>query len=1004
MPSTRTRRGASRGAPMLRLRIGFVLIAIVLSFFGARLVQLQGVDPRSYAVRWRPPRAPCGCRWWPSGATSSTATAYPLADSIKGKMVIADPDLTADRAPELARLLSDRLSVDYFRTLTALRGREEGSRYEYVARRVPSTLASDTLAELDEAGFNGISLQDDPIRDYPAGDVAANLLGYMGTDEPLGGFERTFDKQLAGVDGEATWQSNSGKGVRIPLRESTLKAAHNGAPLRTTIDRDLQWFTQKVLAQSVRQYRAESGAAVVMDTRTGEILALADVPTFDANAPTEADEDDLGSRAMSDTYEPGSVEKVLTAASLIDAGKAFPRQRFKVPPSLARQDRVIGDWFDHGNIRLTLAGIIAKSSNIGTVLAADAFSPVELVAYLQKFGLGQRTDVGVRGETPGILTPGEVMTSQTKDRVAFGQSLSVNVAQMAAAVNTVANGGVRVSPSLIAGSAVTDDGVTVGTDVATRTRVVSKQAATRDRPHDGEGRRPRGRRRARRAGARLPRGRQDRHRPAGRQRRHGLRRQHLGVLRRLRAGRRRPLHGLRRGPRTQGRRRWRLDRRARVLPDHGLRPGPLRRRADQRHAVAPARRVVTRYPRSVHEPESATRPQQSPSTPATELADWLSALTEVAVHGDLAVTVSGISLSTARVRPGDLYAALPGARAHGADFAAQAVAAGAVVVLTDPAGLDRLPPATPALVVTEPRRVLGRLAARIYGDPAAGLRVIGVTGTQGKTTTTRVLEQGLTEAGVTSAVIGTVGTRIAGEDVKTQLTTPEAPDLHGLFAVMRERGVDTCAMEVSSHALVLGRVDGVVFDVATFLNLGRDHLDFHADLDDYFAAKAGLFTPERARVGLTNVDDEFGRRLLDVAGIPMSTYSSPRSRRRLAGGRRRPDGRGRELHGPRPRRRAAHADPRAGRVQRLQRAGRHRLGGARRARPATGGRRHRPRRRGAGSARAGLRRPGLHRRRRLRPQARRPRGGARHAATAHRRPGRRRGGRRRRPRHRASVR
>ena len=462
---------------MLRLRIGFVFIAMVLSFFGARLVQLQGVDPASYAVR----AAAEGAVRLPLEAERGDIldrNGVPLADSIKGKMVIADPSLTADDATELAQLLSDRLSVDYFKTLTALRGRQEGSRYEYVARRVPSTLAGDTLAALDAAGFEGISLADDPIRDYPAGDVAANLLGYMGTDEPLGGFERTFDKQLAGVDGEATWQSNSGKGVRIPLRESTLKAAQNGAPLRTTIDRDLQWFTQKVLAQAVQQYKAESGAAVVMDTRTGEVLALADVPTFDANAPTEAaSEDDLGSRAMSDTYEPGSVEKVLTAASLIDAGKASPRQKFKVPPHLARQDRVIGDWFDHGNIRLTLAGIIAKSSNIGTVLAADAFSPVELVDYLRKFGLGQKTDVGVRGETQGILTPGEAMTSQTKDRVAFGQSLSVNVLQMTAAVNTVANGGVHVSPSLISGSAVTDDGTTVGTDVATRTRVVSKAAA-----------------------------------------------------------------------------------------------------------------------------------------------------------------------------------------------------------------------------------------------------------------------------------------------------------------------------------------------------------------------------------------------------------------------------------------------------------------------------------------------------------------------------------------------
>ncbi|WP_235529752.1 peptidoglycan D,D-transpeptidase FtsI family protein [Nocardioides sp. Soil774] len=480
MPSTRAtgsaKRGASRGAPMMRLRVGFVLIAMVLSFFGARLVQLQGVDPQSYAVRAAA-----------EGAARVTLVAergdildrngVPLADSIKGKMVIADPSLTADRAPEIARLLSDRLSIDYFKTLNALRGRNEGSRYEYVARRVPSTLASDTLDELDAAGFSGISLQDDPIRDYPAGDVAANLLGYMGTDEPLGGFERTFDKQLAGVDGEATWQSTSGRGVRIPLRESTLRAAQNGTALRTTIDRDLQWFTQKVLAQTVQQYSAASGSAIVMDTRTGEILALADVPTFDANKPGEADEDDLGSRAMNDTYEPGSVEKVLTASSLIDAGKAFPRQRFKVPGVLQRQDRPIGDWFDHGMIRLTLAGIIAKSSNIGTVLAADAFSPPQLVSYLQRFGLGQKTNIGVRGETPGILTPGEVMTSQTKDRVAFGQSLSVNVAQMAAAVNTVANGGVRVSPSLIEGSAVTDDGTTVGTDVATRTRVISKEAA-----------------------------------------------------------------------------------------------------------------------------------------------------------------------------------------------------------------------------------------------------------------------------------------------------------------------------------------------------------------------------------------------------------------------------------------------------------------------------------------------------------------------------------------------
>ncbi|HEU4811653.1 MAG TPA: UDP-N-acetylmuramoyl-L-alanyl-D-glutamate--2,6-diaminopimelate ligase [Nocardioides sp.] len=236
-----------------------------------------------------------------------------------------------------------------------------------------------------------------------------------------------------------------------------------------------------------------------------------------------------------------------------------------------------------------------------------------------------------------------------------------------------------------------------------------------------------------------------------------------------------------------------------------------------------------------------------------------------------------MSLSSQRILRGDVYAALPGTRAHGIDFAPDAVRAGAVAILTDPSGADRaadlMGDDVPLLVVDAPRAVLGRLAARVYGDPATSLRMIGVTGTQGKTTTTRLAESGLQHAGVPSAVIGTVGTRVSGVDLKTALTTPEAPDLHGLFAMMRERRVAACAMEVSSHALVMGRVDGVVFDVVVFTNLGRDHLDFHVDVEDYFAAKASLFTPERARLGLVNVDDEHGRRLVEEATIPIRTFS-----------------------------------------------------------------------------------------------------------------------------------
>jgi UDP-N-acetylmuramoyl-L-alanyl-D-glutamate--2,6-diaminopimelate ligase len=271
---------------------------------------------------------------------------------------------------------------------------------------------------------------------------------------------------------------------------------------------------------------------------------------------------------------------------------------------------------------------------------------------------------------------------------------------------------------------------------------------------------------------------------------------------------------------------------------------------------------------------AATRPEHPEASSLTDLAAWLDdAGVLVDTRGDLGSTeATGVSLSSQRIRPGDVYAALAGARVHGIDFADAAVGSGAVAILTDEAGAARAPD-VPLLVVDQPRRVLGRFAARVYGEPATSLRMIGVTGTQGKTTTTRMAENGLQQAGVSAAVIGTVGTRVGGVDVKTALTTPEAPDLHGLFAMMRERGVEACAMEVSSHALVMGRVDGVVFDVAVFTNLGRDHLDFHTDLEDYFEAKASLFTPERARLGLVNVDDEYGRRLVDEAGIPVRTFS-----------------------------------------------------------------------------------------------------------------------------------
>ncbi|MFN8194992.1 MAG: UDP-N-acetylmuramoyl-L-alanyl-D-glutamate--2,6-diaminopimelate ligase [Nocardioidaceae bacterium] len=271
---------------------------------------------------------------------------------------------------------------------------------------------------------------------------------------------------------------------------------------------------------------------------------------------------------------------------------------------------------------------------------------------------------------------------------------------------------------------------------------------------------------------------------------------------------------------------------------------------------------------------TATRPHHPPRTSLAELGDWLSGRGGApALVGDGSVAVQGISLSSQRILPGDLYAALPGSRTHGVSFVDQALTAGAVAVLTDDEGAAALAGRAPALVVSRPRAVLGALSARVYDEPATRLRMVGVTGTQGKTTTTRLADEALLASGTRSAVVGTVGTRINGAEVKTALTTPEAPDLHGLFARMVEDGVEACAMEVSSHALVMGRVDGVVFDVAVFTNLGRDHLDFHATLEDYYLAKASLFTPERARLALVSVDDEHGRRLAGETAVPVRTFS-----------------------------------------------------------------------------------------------------------------------------------
>jgi len=239
------------------------------------------------------------------------------------------------------------------------------------------------------------------------------------------------------------------------------------------------------------------------------------------------------------------------------------------------------------------------------------------------------------------------------------------------------------------------------------------------------------------------------------------------------------------------------------------------------------------------------------------------------------VMVTGVTHDSCQVEPGDLYAALPGSQFHGARFCGQAAQAGAVAVLTDPAGRDRAQACgLPVFVVADPRARLGEVADWVYHHPSGDLLLIGVTGTSGKTTTSYLLEAGLRRAGHLTGLAGGVETRAGNLTTESKLTTPEATDLQALFAVMAERGVTAAAMEVSSHALALGRVAGTSYDVAVFTNLSQDHLDFHADLEDYFAAKAALFTPSYTRLAVVNIDDPYGQRLAQSARVPVTTYSA----------------------------------------------------------------------------------------------------------------------------------
>ena len=459
-----------------RLRAGLALAVALFSVFGLRLFYIQGLDAQAYAAMAV------------SAGTASTVVPAPrgnildrngeaIATSVDGLTLTADPSMTAPNAPRIARILVQHLGaddVDYFDTIDKLRTAD--SRFVYLERDVPAWTAKKAVAAIREAGFTGVFTEKVTLRSYPGGRLAANLVGYVdGADKGVQGIERQYDELLTGTDGSATYEV-SPSGQRIPMADSTVKEMVPGKDVRTTIDRDLQWYSDQRLADAVRAASADWGLAVTMDVRTGQVVQLSQAPTFDPDTKSSMQDSNTVSRFVQTVYEPGSVLKAVTMAALADQGKVTPETPIVVPGKMVIDGFPIGDYWEHGTINLTAAGVIAKSSNLGTIVAAQQMSKGAMHDYLRRFGFGTTSGVQLPGESQGILTDAKGWSKANRATISFGQGISVTAMQVVRAIGAIANGGVMVDPTVVDGFVDADGRATEAPAPASR-RVVSKEAA-----------------------------------------------------------------------------------------------------------------------------------------------------------------------------------------------------------------------------------------------------------------------------------------------------------------------------------------------------------------------------------------------------------------------------------------------------------------------------------------------------------------------------------------------
>ncbi|WP_235215570.1 peptidoglycan D,D-transpeptidase FtsI family protein [Phaeacidiphilus oryzae] len=505
--------------PRKRLRAALIVFGLVLSLFVGRLAQLQFLDASALAAdaavnRYVEVALPA------QRGSITDASGAVLAATVDAYDVTADPyyfsaaQAHVDDAPQrAAALLAPLLKVDAATLARKLTYDGPGDRYQLLARQVdPQTwnkikalvvqeqtnagtgsclVQQNAAAKAGAAGrltdpscanlLAGLVPQDDPKRVYPEGGLASNLLGFVdSTGSGAGGLELQFQKELAGQPGKLHYAQSNGR--EVPTAGQQRQAPVPGTDYRLTIDQDIQWAAQQAISGEVAKAGAQSGYVVVQDVTTGKVLAMATAPGFDPNDLTHASAADLGNPALSDAYEPGSVSKLMTMAALLEQNAATPTTHVTVPGALPRAGRYFHDDVPHDTWHLTLNGVLAKSSNIGTILASEHLGRTQqqadavLYSYLKKFGIGSPTGLGFPGETPGILAKPQNWNAAQQYTIPFGQGLSVNALQTTSVYSTIANGGVRIQPSLVEGS-TGPDGRYVPAPAPARTRVVSEKTA-----------------------------------------------------------------------------------------------------------------------------------------------------------------------------------------------------------------------------------------------------------------------------------------------------------------------------------------------------------------------------------------------------------------------------------------------------------------------------------------------------------------------------------------------